>query len=1036
MASSRLETSTPVLFRFGSFELDLETAELRANGRSARLPEQPFQILQMLLLADGRPVSREEIRNRLWPNDTVVEFDRSINTAMMKLRIALGDTGDKSRLIETLPRRGYRLMVPVDRGSREAPGGAVREAGLASLVGRRVSHYRVLGILGGGGMGLVYKGEDLKLNRPVALKFLPEEMAQDPLTVQRFEGEARTASSLNHANICTIHEVEEHEGKPFIVMELLEGETLRELIARFAAGSVDERGGVPISQVLDIAIQIAEGLHAAHQKGIIHLDIKPANIFVAPSGRVKILDFGVAKVAKDAQPDSLAGTQVEDSERIAAWNTAMHRSLGGTGSAMGTAGYMSPEQVRGEKLDARTDLFCFGLVLYEMTTGSHPFEGRTVDELSAAIVGEAPAPLAPSVPPELQKIILRCLEKSPDERYQRAADVRAALRALQGSQVVHGAQLVYDAPGPQSAQSMPSKDPGRRVKRRPWLWVANAAAVFLLSAAAIWYFRPAPIPRITGSTQLTYGADPSYSVVTDGARLYFREDRTGDQQLAQMSVTGGDVSLLPVPIGHPVIADLSPDHSQLLISTSDSENASLWILPLPAGSPRRVGSLEVNGASWAPDGKHILLTKDVDIYAAATDGTNLRKIVSVNQGTAQCAGYSPDGSRIRFGIVNPRVNATTLWEVRADGSGLHQLLRGWSGALECGGNWTPDGRYFLFGSEMTDGSHDIFAMPESRNPFSKEPGTPVRLTFGPLKFEAPVVSTDGKKLFVFGWHRRGELVHYDPASQQFVPFLGGISAEGVAFSRNGQRIAYSEIPGYDVWLSRTDGSEKMQLIPSAPNTIFRSPRWSPDGRQIAVVSETVGKPGRILLVPADGGLPQPLLQENTPQSDPTWSADGARIAFDSRSASDPEKSAIKIVNITVHQVFTIPGSSGMFSPRWSPDGRYLAALSAEMYPRKIFLYDFQTRKWVKWVTDQNVGYPSWTADSRYLQYVESGGPAARVRRVKVGSSHPEDLFNLKGLRRFDGINAPWSDTAPDGTRMFLRDPSGRDIYALDVEFPP
>src|SRR5271165_1575711 len=261
---------------FGPFELDVEAAEVRADGRSLRLSEQQFQILHMLLLAQGGMVSRDEIRKHLWPNETVVEFDRSINAAVMKLRIALGDTGDKPRFIETLVRRGYRLIVPVDWKEESLPEIPTREAGQSSLVGRKVSHYRVLGILGGGGMGLVYKGEDLKLDRPVALKFLPEEMAADPLVLKRFEREARTASSLNHPNICTIYEVEEHDGQQFIVMELLEGETLRDRLAAAEAA-------LPLAELLDIGIQVSDGLQAAHQKGIIHRDIKPANIFLTAS---------------------------------------------------------------------------------------------------------------------------------------------------------------------------------------------------------------------------------------------------------------------------------------------------------------------------------------------------------------------------------------------------------------------------------------------------------------------------------------------------------------------------------------------------------------------------------------------------------------------------------------------------------------------------------------------------------------------------------------------------------------------------------
>jgi serine/threonine protein kinase/tetratricopeptide (TPR) repeat protein len=468
----------PVLIRFGSFELDLEAAELRANGRNARLPEQQFQILQMLLLAEGRVVSREEIRKRLWPNDTIVEFDRSINTAMMKLRIALGDTGDKPRLIETLTKRGYRLMVVVDREAGE-PGGEtsgepsgvpVRRAAFSSLIGRKVSHYRVLGILGGGGMGLVYKGEDLKLNRPVALKFLPDEMALDPPTVERFQSEARHASALNHPNICTIYEVEEHDGQPFIVMELLEGETLREVIARFANSSAGSPGagrrGLPPPKLLDIAVQIAEGLNAAHQKGIIHLDIKPANIFVTPSGQVKILDFGLATVI-EALPEPVGESRTPDSPAKATRDDSRPER---PASSMGTAGYMSPEQVRGEKLDARTDLFCFGLVLYEMASGSHPFHGRTAAELGHAILRDAPAPLPEDVPADLGSIIFRCLEKSPQARYQQATEVSAALKAVQLNQPISPAE-------PSGARSR--SNAGR------WVWFIAPLLLVLLALAAL-----------------------------------------------------------------------------------------------------------------------------------------------------------------------------------------------------------------------------------------------------------------------------------------------------------------------------------------------------------------------------------------------------------------------------------------------------------------------------------------------------------------------------------------------------------------------
>src|SRR5229473_1444801 len=286
---------------FGAFELDLSTGELRSietpdPNNKVLLREQVFQVLRMLLEREGKIVTREEIKGRLWPNDTVVDFDHSINAAIKTLRRALGDSADDPRYIETLARRGYRLMPTIEYLASApgiAPGQVTAEAPLqsSSLTGKKVSHYRVLDVIGGGGMGMVFKAEDLKLGRLVALKFLPEELSGDAVALKRFEREAQTASALNHQNICTIYEIEEHERRPFIVMELLEGDNLRDHL------SVSEPKVLPLPELLGIAVQVCDGLQAAHDKGIIHRDIKPANIFLTRQGPVKILDFGLAKPA-------------------------------------------------------------------------------------------------------------------------------------------------------------------------------------------------------------------------------------------------------------------------------------------------------------------------------------------------------------------------------------------------------------------------------------------------------------------------------------------------------------------------------------------------------------------------------------------------------------------------------------------------------------------------------------------------------------------------------------------------------------------
>jgi serine/threonine protein kinase/Flp pilus assembly protein TadD len=440
-----MKNTLPLRLRFGAFELDLKSGELLKSGRRVVLQEQPLQILRMLIEHASAITTREEIQRQLWPNDTVVEFDHSINAAIKKLRVALGDSADNPKYIETVARRGYRLMVTVER--LDSTAGDTSGTGLVSsshdgtelplqiesagLTGKTVSHYRVLEVLGGGGMGVVYKAEDLKLGRAVALKFLPEEAGNDPRALERFEREARAASSLDHPNICSIYEFGEHEGRPFIVMQLLQGQTLRDCLASGALKDTASAAHVALDRLLGIAIQIANGLEAAHEQGIVHRDIKPANIFVTTKGVAKILDFGLAKLLQPSGEQALPQEpEGEAGPPLPALAGSEAVTVSRLGIAVGTAAYMSPEQARGQPLDARTDLFSFGLILYEMATGRRAFTSDNAAALHDAVLNQTPTPpaeLNSELPVELQNVIHKCLEKDRDLRYQKAAEVRSDL---------------------------------------------------------------------------------------------------------------------------------------------------------------------------------------------------------------------------------------------------------------------------------------------------------------------------------------------------------------------------------------------------------------------------------------------------------------------------------------------------------------------------------------------------------------------------------------------------------------------------------
>jgi Tol biopolymer transport system component len=530
---------------------------------------------------------------------------------------------------------------------------------------------------------------------------------------------------------------------------------------------------------------------------------------------------------------------------------------------------------------------------------------------------------------------------------------------------------------------------------------------------------------------------PQASLFSDGSRIYFNEGASDAPSIVQVSALGGDTGRLPMPGLLPSLLDLSSPRSEMLVSGSvgTADAPPLWIVPLPAGQAHALNGITAWDAAWSADGRALAYVRGRELFVAGGDGSRSRRL-AVLPGNGWHPRWSPDGKRIRLTVFDIPSARSSLWELHADGTGLRPLLNDWRPTDTtdsapvgiCCGTWSPDGRDFVF-QVSEHGRSDIWWLPGEdgwlRSRFGAYPARPIRITAGQLSSLAPAFSPDGRKLFVIGQELRGELQRYDRRAGQFVSYLGGLSADFVDFSRDGNWLLYVTYPELTLWRSRTDGTERRQLtFPPLEATVSR---WSPDEKKILTFSIGGGDGQGALLLPAAGGESRPV-SPTRGEMQPSWSPDGSSIMYSDFPffSKQPAKVSVHIQHLATNQVETLPGSEGLFAPQWSPDGKHVAALV--LNGRRLMLYDFQTQTWSELA--QGFGLLHWSVDSQWVYYMRYM-PSPAILRVRIANRHVEEVASLKGIRLAGLLAGLEFSVTPKGEPIITRDVGTQEVYSMD-----
>ena len=572
-------------------------------------------------------------------------------------------------------------------------------------------------------------------------------------------------------------------------------------------------------------------------------------------------------------------------------------------------------------------------------------------------------------------------------------------------------------------------------ERVPLSIILKLGAVLILAVLSVgfalrhWSTTSSLPARVLDFTQLTSdGRAKQGRLLSDGSRIYFSEMLPVGRIVAQVSAKGGETTTIPTTVSNPRPADISPDGTELLILSGDISKeetyaGALWILPVAGGSARPVDNVVATDAVWGERAETILYCNGHDVYVVNRDGANRRKILTVS-GYVESLRRSPNSQLLRFTMITRAMGGTrSIWEVSANGTGLWEVVPGLPGSAACCGAWMAGNDNFLF-QWTRAGRTDLWELPGNRSVLRP---APIRLTAGPMNLSEPTASGAPNEAFVVGSIPRAELVKYVPQTEELVPYLSGISAEGVETSRDGQWLAYTLFPEGTLWRSNITGTERVQLT-FPPMRAFL-PRWSPDGKHIAFMGTAGGDHWTTYVIPAPGGVARQMIPGNDETADATWTPDNKSIVFGPWKGG--ELRGIKVLDLNTNQVSPLPGATEMWSPRTSPDGRYIAALSEQ--DSKMMLFDTKTQRWEQ-LSASYSGYPSWSRDGKFLYFQDwnhGSGYPSRVVRTRISGRRLETVLDLKSLDRLSiGTFMSWSGLAPDDSVLLSRNNSTQEIYAV------